>query len=59
MPAAAAAAPAPSASGTGISATAASVVNNKATTEAAFCKAERVTLVGPLNRQEYLETAIE
>lgn len=55
----AAAAPAPSASGTGISATAASVVNNKATTEAAFCKAERVTLVGPLNRQEYLETAIE
>lgn len=34
------------AAGSGLSATTASVVNNKADTEAAFCKAERVTFVG-------------
>lgn len=33
------------AAGSGLSATTASVVNNKADTEAAFCKAERVTLL--------------
>ena len=33
------------AAGSGLSATTASVVNNKADTEAAFCKAERVTFV--------------
>ena len=34
------------AAGSGLSATTASVVNNNAATEAAFCNAERVTFVG-------------
>src|SRR5699024_3938589 len=45
------------ASGSGIVATAASVVNSKADTDAAFCKAERVTFVGSIIPASIMSTS--